>query len=188
MEEAHNVNMRVAAHCHGGQGADWCIETGLDSIEHGAWCTMDQYENMAEKGTWLVPTLAIIFHETDPGHQNQPPEVRAKMESARNRVREYFPRIVELGLGIAAGTDNLHGMLWRELECMVDLGMSPMAALLTATRHAAELCRKEDDLGTLAPGKLADIIAVKGNPLAEIVSLKNVVLVMKGGRCCDLSD
>jgi imidazolonepropionase-like amidohydrolase len=188
VEEAHNVNKTVSAHCHGGNGADWCIETGLDSIEHGAWCSMEQHKRMAEKGTWLVPTLCIAFREPQPGDKPKPPEVAAKGKEAKRLRTESFPKILDLGIKIAAGTDNLHGMVWRELELFVQLGMEPMAALLTGTKNAAELARKQDSIGTLEKGKLADIIAVNGNPLVDIGCLKNVSLVMKGGKRYELSD
>ena len=187
VEEAHNVNMTVSAHCHGGNGADWCIDTGVDSIEHGAWCTIEQFERMAQKGTWLVPTLGISFRKPKPGDKPKPPEIIAKKEQSKKLRRELFPKIIDMGIKMAAGTDNLHGMVWFELECMIDLGMDPMAALLTATRDAAELCRRSDSLGTLEPGKLADIMACRGDVLKNISALQDVTFVMKGGRRYELT-
>jgi imidazolonepropionase-like amidohydrolase len=188
VEEAHNMNMTVSAHCHGGKGADWCIETGLDSIEHGAWLTTEQLERMAEKGTWLVPTLCIAFRERKPTDTPKPPEIIAKSEASKKARRELFPKVVKMGIKVAAGTDNLHGQLWFELKCMVDLGMEPMAALLTATKNASELCKRSDRIGTLEKGKFADIIAIDGDPLRDISSVKNIVFVMKDGNRYELSE
>lgn len=181
VEEAHRMNMTVSVHCHGGVGADWCIEGGVDSIEHGNRCTMAQYEKMVQKGIWLVPTLHIL--QPLPYDENVANRV-AKKKEGRELWAENFPKLLDLGIKIAAGTDALHGMLWRELEFMTSLGMKPMAALLTATRNAADLCKRLDCVGTLEKGKLADIIAVRGDPLSDITCLKNASLVMKGGECC----
>ena len=181
VEEAHNMNKTITTHCHGGHGADWCIDAGIDSIEHGTWCTMEQLERMAEKGTWLVPTLAVSFQPDNPTAPPLHPELAAKKEEGKKLKRERFPKIINMGIKLAAGTDNLHGMIWNELQWMVNLGMDPMAALLTATRDAAQLCRMQESVGTLEPGKMADIIGVGGDPLADISCLKNVSFVMKEG-------
>ena len=132
--------------------------------------------------------MSIAFIDPRPGDKPNPPEIVAKKEASRKVRREVFPKIIDLGIKLAAGTDNLHGMLWLELDWMIKLGLDPMSALQTATRNAADLCQRLDDLGTLEPGKLADIIAVNGNPLKDMTMLQNVVLVMKDGIRYDLSE
>jgi imidazolonepropionase-like amidohydrolase len=103
-------------------------------------------------------------------------------------LKENIRKALEMGVKIVAGTDNLHGMLWNELQWMVNFGMPPMAALLTATKGAAELCRKGETIGTIEPGKFADLIAVKDDPLSDISCLKNVIFVMKDGKRYELSE
>ena len=188
VEEAHNLGIPVAVHCHGGISADWCIDAGVDSIEHGSWLTMEQYEKMAQKGIWLVPTIGIQFHETEPGAVPKPPEVMAKRKQAQEVIKANVPRIFDLGVKIATGTDAFHGRVWVELDFLRRFGMKPMPTLLTSTKNAAELIHQSANLGTLEKGKLADIIAVEGDPLSDVTCLKKIALVIKGGRRYQLSD
>jgi len=182
IEEAHRAGKPIAAHAHGGPGAKFAVKQGSDNLEHGAFMDEELVELLAQHKTWLNPNLALYFRRPELDESPLPPEVVQKRNQARNELIAMFPKAMEAGVGIVAGIDGLHGELWFELACMVDLGMKPMDAILAATQHAATTCRLEDNLGTLAIGKLADMIAVKGNPLSDVACLKNVTFVMQDGR------
>jgi imidazolonepropionase-like amidohydrolase len=178
--EAHRAGKKVMVHCHGGPAADWAIEAGVDSIEHGAYLTEAQLTAMAKSGTWFVPTLTVQFHpplEPD----LRPPEVIKQRMRSRESVSEAMRIAVPAGVRIAAGTDAWHGELWFELELLVKFGLSPMQAMLAATRDAADLLGELDEIGTIEEGKLADLIAVRGDPLQDISTIKDVCLVVRDG-------
>jgi imidazolonepropionase-like amidohydrolase len=182
VEEADRVGKYAAAHAHGGPGLRMSVEEGVSTIEHGALATDDDIALMKERNVWLVCTFAIFLHpngiEQGDGRQ---PAIMEKMRWARRVVDETFPRHLASGIRFACGTDSVHGQMPFELATLVRLGVSPKDALLAGTRGGAEACRIDGEVGTLVPGKRADLIAVDGDPSKDIAALTRVRLVMKDG-------
>lgn len=186
VEECRRVGVRIMAHAHGGVGVRWSIEAGVDSIEHGKAMTDEDIELMVKKGTWLVVNYAYMFHpEGVRGKDWDNPLIRRKVVELEQLVEGIFRKCYQAGVKIAAGTDSMHGAMWYELKKMVDFGASPMDAIVIATRNGADVCGLLDEVGTLEPGKLADIISVKGNPLDDIEVMQRMGLIMKAGQRFD---
>lgn len=186
VETAHDYGMTVAVHAHGTEGMKRAVLAGVDSIEHGTFMTDEIITLMKERGTYFVPTnLAgdwVAAQAKIPGYF--PEIVRPKAAAIGPVIRETFKKAHLAGVKIAFGTDtgvSPHGENAREFDLMVAGGLSPMKAIQSATLTAAQLLRIDDRLGTLEPRKLADVIAVKGNPLTDIKAMHNVVFVMKEG-------
>lgn len=183
VEEAHHWGRRVAAHCHGDAAARMAIQAGVDSIEHGSFMKPETLAMMREHGTYLVPTL--LAGEWTGGKADKfPPAIAAKAKAALAARSDMFRNALKGGVKIAFGTDSAvspHGLNAREFALMTGLGMSPAAALRSATAVAAALLGIDDRIGTIATGKVADIIAVPGNPLDDIHATEHVVFVMKDG-------
>jgi imidazolonepropionase-like amidohydrolase len=182
VEEAHLWGRKVAAHCHGDAAAKIAIAAGVDSIEHGTFLQPDTLALMHDKGVYLVPTL-LAAESLKPRLASLPPAIAAKTRTALASRDQLFRNAVKAGVKIAFGTDSAvsrHGVNAREFALMAGLGMSPAAALRTTATSAA-LLGVDDRLGTLAAGKLADIIAVPGNPLTDITATERVSFVMKEG-------
>ena len=186
VEEAERAGTYVAAHAIGGPGIRLGVEEGIRTIEHASMATDDDLALIRERGAWAVLTQAILLHPTgiEQGDRDNP-AIMAKLRDARARAEERFRAIVASGVNLAVGTDSMHGLLPFEIQRLVDWGASPAAALLAATRRAAECCRIEDHVGTLEPGKLADLITVAGNPLADMAAIDQTRLVIKSGRRMD---
>jgi imidazolonepropionase-like amidohydrolase len=189
VEEAHRAGVRVAAHAHGGEGVDLCVEEGVDSIEHGGLLTPQNIEGMAARGTWLVLTNAIAFHPAgiesgDAGN----PSIIDRMRKVRASIEEAFGRIKASGLRFALGTDSMHGLFGYEMEWLVQHGVEPERAIIAATRNGAEVLRAADEVGTLEAGKYADFTAVGGNPLEDMRAVHEVVAVAKEGRLLQFGD
>ena len=186
VEEAHKLRKKVAAHAHGSQGAKFAVRAGVDSIEHGSFLDDEALRMMKENGTWLVPTLlASEYTAGREGIRQYPPEIAVKAKAALAARSDMFKRALRTGVKIAFGTDSSvspHGINAQEFGLMVGLGMKPAAALRSATSGAADLLGLSKTLGTLEPGKAADVIAVPGNPLADIKVMEKVKFVMKGGQ------
>ncbi len=183
MEEAHRLRRKVAAHAHGDSGARLAIEAGVDSIEHGTFLTRATLELMKQKGTFLVPTLRA-YEGISANQAGMPPEIATKVRAAVAGRAASMKLALEVGVKIALGTDAgvvNHGGNAREFTLMVKYGLSPAAALRAGTSAAAELLGATD-VGTLEPGKLADLIAVPGNPLDDIGVTERVLFVMKNGE------
>lgn len=177
--------VRVAAHAQGRQGIQNALDGGVDSIEHGYDLQDHQRQQMVDSGVFLVPTLLEVMSDLDP---SLGPAALAKKALWQGRAKSNFPAAVEAGVPIAMGTDcgagPAHGTNLQELGLLVDNGMTPMQAIITGTRAAAELCQMDDVVGTLEVGKQADVVIARGNPLDDIRSLgnpDNVLLVLKGG-------
>jgi imidazolonepropionase-like amidohydrolase len=188
VDEAHALGRRVMCHALGGPGLRTAIEAGVDSIEHGCYLDEDPelISMMAEKGVFFVPTFTVyIFHR-----EVSPPHVRVRGRDLEPHHIESLQRALEAGVKIGAGTDaggHQHHINARELQCLVEAGMSPMQALQTATGWAAECLGIERDVGTIQPGKLADLVVVEGDPLENIAVLQDhqrVKLVFKEGQRC----
>jgi imidazolonepropionase-like amidohydrolase len=182
VEEAERVGKYAAAHAHGGAGLRIAVEEGVATIEHGALASDDDVALMIDRRAWLVCTLSILFHPDgiERGDAGRP-AIMEKVRWARGVVSENFPRILKSGVRFAVGTDSMHGQMAFELEMLVRFGVSPREALLAATRGGAEACRVEREVGTLEPGKRADLIAVEGDPLKDIAAMRQVVFVMTEG-------
>ncbi|HEX7787115.1 MAG TPA: amidohydrolase family protein [Methylomirabilota bacterium] len=186
VEEAHRLRKKVAAHAHGAEGAKVAIRAGVDSIEHGSFLDDEALRMMKERDTYLVPTLlAGEYVAGRAAIRHYPPEIEAKAKAAVAMRSDMFRKAVRMGVKIAFGTDSAvspHGINAQEFALMVDLGMKPGAALRSATSAAADLLGLSRTVGSLERGKMADVIAVPGDPLADIKAMEKVIFVMKGGQ------
>src|SRR5213080_4551966 len=184
VDESHRLRKKVAVHCHGDQAAREAIEAGVDSIEHGSFMKPETLTRMKNKGTFLTPTLMAtewIRSKLD----NYPPALQAKAKAAGAARSDMFRNAVKMGVKISFGTDAAvfpHGQNAKEFKLMVDLGMQPIDALKTATGNAADLFGIAQKTGTLEKGKLADVIAMPGDPTADITATERVSFVMKEGK------
>ena len=171
-------------HCHGDQAAREAIEAGVDSIEHGSFMKPETLTMMKKKGTFLTPTLMAT--EWIMGKiNNYPPVLQAKAKAAAAARSDMFRNAVKMGVRISFGTDAAvypHGQNAKEFKLMVDLGMSLIEALKSATGNDAELLGIGQKVGTLEKGELADVIAVPGDPTADITATERVAFVMKEGK------
>src|SRR3954447_2372590 len=186
VDEAHALDRRVMCHALGGRGLDIAIEAGVDSIEHGCYLAENprHLERMAERGIFFVPTLLVYeYHRRSPQ-----PHVRERAQALQEAHVTSIRRALDIGVRVVAGTDaggHGHPANAGELECLVKAGMTPMQALQAATGWAAECLGREADLGTVEPGKLADLVVVAGDPLADISVLRDparIALVIKDGE------
>ena len=184
---AKDYGMWVAVHAHGAEGMKRAIRAGVDSIEHGTFMDEEAMELMIENGTYYVPTISAgEFVAAKSKIDNYFPEiVRPKAASVGPQIADTFSKAYKKGVRIAFGTDagvQPHGTNWEEFVFMVKNGMSEMVAIQSATIETAKLLTIDDTLGSIEAGKIADIIAVKGDPLEDISLLKSIALVMKDGK------
>jgi imidazolonepropionase-like amidohydrolase len=187
VEEALRAGSYAAAHAHGGPGLRLCVEEGVSTIEHGGLATDDDVALMKDKGAWLICTFSILLHERGiEGGDGRNPAIMAKLGAARRVVAENFPRHLASGVRYAAGTDGVHGCMPFELATLVRFGVSRRDALLAGTRWGAEACRVDALVGSVVAGKRADLIAIEGDPLADIEALRRVRSVMKDGIVQDV--
>ncbi|HLM99649.1 MAG TPA: amidohydrolase family protein [Bryobacteraceae bacterium] len=186
VDEAHALRRKTAAHAHGATGAKRAIRAGIDSIEHGTFMDEEALDMMKARGTVWNPTLAATWwlsQELERGHY-MPPEIAAKARTAIDAIRATFRKGLEKGVKIGFGTDAgvfPHGLNAVEFGLMVNLGMKPIDALRTATSVDADLLGLANKLGTLEAGKIADVIAVPGDPTVDIHQTEKVLFVMKEG-------
>lgn len=181
--DAHRLGRKVAAHAHGAQGILWATEAGVDSIEHGSYINDAAIAEMKKRGTYLVPTLYLQDWMVEKG--NLPALYHQKMLDVTAVAKKNIKHAMEAGVKIALGTDAAvypHGLNAHELDVYVNqMGMSPLAALQSATVNAADLMGLAAKTGTLEPGKWADIIGVEKNPMDDVRVLQDVKFVMKSG-------
>jgi imidazolonepropionase-like amidohydrolase len=181
--DAHRLGRKVAAHAHGAQAILWASEAGVDSIEHGSYMNDEDIAMMKKMGTYFVPTAYLIDWQKQYGHL--PPFYAQKMADVGAVEKKNARHAIESGVKVAMGTDAAvypHGLNAHELDVYVNqFGMTPLAALQTTTLNAADLMGWTDKVGSLEPGKWADVIAVSGDPLKDIRTLEHVSFVMKGG-------
>jgi len=181
VEEAHALRRKTAAHAHGAEAAKRAIRASIDSIEHGTFLDDEAMHMMHERGVFLVPTLTtrIGLDMT-----KFPPLVKTKADLAMREQDKMLRRALQIGVKVALGTDAAvfpHGQNAIEFSLMVADGMTPAQALQAGTTSAAELLGLQDQVGTLRPGLLADVVAVPGNPLNDIKTTQHVFFVMKDG-------
>jgi imidazolonepropionase-like amidohydrolase len=184
VSEAHAWHRKVAAHCHGDAAAKIAIAAGVDSIEHGSFIQDDTLRMMKEKGVYLVPTLFAGFWVGQKA-DHFPPPIAVKARAAAAAMQSMFQRAMKIGVKVAFGTDSAvepHGLDAQEFALMVKNGMTPAQALISATRSGADLLGLTDKIGTLEPGKLADLVAVPGDPLQDIRQTEKVSFVMQNGK------
>jgi imidazolonepropionase-like amidohydrolase len=183
VDEAHRLGKKTAAHAHGAAGAKVAIRAGIDSIEHGSFLDDEALQMMKQRGTYYVPT-AMAVEYTGRRAYKFPPEIQVKAKAAAESHGKALGKAIRSGVKIAFGTDSAvspHGRNAEEFGLLVKGGMTPAAALQTIPTTAA-LLGLEKRIGTLEAGKEADIVAVPGNPLADIKATEHVQFVMKGGR------
>jgi len=184
VETAHSRQLRVAAHAHGEDGIRASLRAGVNSVEHGSYTPADAIETFKKNGAFLVPTLSV----QDNIRKDILTAKGPMLAVIQNFLAKHGPRMMaayRAGVKIAAGSDagiNPHGHNSRELELYVQEGMPAADAIKAATVTAADLIERTGDLGTLETGKIADIIAVGADPLADIAALRNVSFVMKDGQ------
>jgi len=188
VDEAHRARRRAAAHAMADEGIAWCLDAGIDTIEHGVFLTEALAARMARQGTALVPTLVAPHAIVEGGIAAGIPEFAVKKSAAlRERHLESFRLALTAGVMIAAGTDagtplNAHGTIVPELALMVMAGMAPVQALAAATSVAAQVLGIADETGRIEPGLAADLIAVEGDPASDVKALDAIRLVIADGR------
>jgi imidazolonepropionase-like amidohydrolase len=186
VEEAHRLGRKVAAHAHGAQGVSWASDAGVDSIEHGHLMDDNSIATLKKNGTYIVPTLYLMDWNRENLRKRNPPEYMIrKMESVSAVGQNNLKKAFAAGVKVAFGTDAAvypHGLNAHEFAVYVRLGMTPLQAIQTATVNASDLLGWSAKIGTLEPGKWADIIAVDGDPLKDVTTLEQVKFVMKGGE------
>lgn len=186
IREAHRLGRKVAAHAHGAEGIKDAVLAGVDSIEHGSFVNEEDIQLMKAHGTYLVPTLYLsdwfMAHYHEMGLTD---DMVAKARFVMPAARENIARAFHENVKVAFGTDAAvypHGLNAREFAVMVKLGLTPLAAIQAATVNAADLLGWSDRVGTLEPGHFGDLIAVEGDPLADVTVLERVKVVVKGGE------
>jgi imidazolonepropionase-like amidohydrolase len=186
VETAHALGRKVAAHAHGALGIKYAVLAGVDSIEHGSYINDEDIQLMKDHGTYLVPT---VYLEDWLMENYKTLGFTTSMIEKANLVipiaRQHLSHAFQSGLKVAFGTDAAvypHGLNGHEFATMVKMGLPPLKAIQAATVNAADLIGWSDRVGTLDPGKFADIVAVEGDPVADVSVLENVRFVMKGGQ------
>lgn len=181
VSEAHALCRKTAAHAHGAEGAKRAIRAGIDSVEHGTFLDDEGLRMMRERGTYLVPTLSV---RSGLAESNFPPLVREKADAAVKQQDAMVRRALAVGVKIALGTDAAvypHGNNALEFVLMAADGMTAAQSLRAGTASAADLLGLANKIGTLESGKLADVVAVPGNPFDDIKVTQSVLFVMKEG-------
>jgi imidazolonepropionase-like amidohydrolase len=186
-DEAHMVGLKIAAHCHGGIGLRYCLEAGIDTIEHGAMMTEDDINLFLKHGTTLIATFNPYMHEATLASPRSK-EFVAGVKRVQANMNSVFPKALKSGIKFSIGTDARHGNYVFELETLVNFGLSPMEAICAGTYQAALALGIDNNTGSLEVGKWADIIAVNGDPLLNISALRDIRFVMKAGIQQELSE
>lgn len=182
VEETHRHEKHVAAHAHGGAGAQMAIEAGVDTIEHASLFGEEEISLLDGSDQYVVGNFAISSHPQgiEAGDANNP-EIMAKLEHAREQSREAWTQILAADINVALGTDSMHGYMYYEIQSLADLGATPATALNAATIDAARAIEREETVGSLEPGKRADIVLLEADPLEDFTVLEDPVAVFKDG-------
>jgi imidazolonepropionase-like amidohydrolase len=180
--EVHGWGRKVACHAYGGEGLHRALAGGCDSIEHGLDLDDASIQTMVKKGIWYVPTLSPYYDHNAPADTPEGKRDRKRVEVHIPSFKKAMVAGVKIAFGTDAGGFPWHEPMAQEFSRMVELGMTPAQALLSATKNASELLDKAGELGVVAPGAYADVIAVEGDPLRDIEVMKNVTFVMKDGK------
>jgi imidazolonepropionase-like amidohydrolase len=184
VDEAHALGRKAAAHAHGNEAIKRAVKAGIDSIEHGTFADDEALRMMKARGTYLVYTPTPCLEERMK-RNGAPANVVAKSNDASRHEEDMFRRALKTGVNIAFGTDAAvcpHGSQWQSMANMAKNGMKPLDVLRAATSVDAQLFGLSDSLGALEPGKVADVVAISGDPTADISRVQNVKLVMKAGE------
>ena len=183
--DAHRLGRKVAAHAHGAEGVRWASDAGVDSIEHGHLMDDAAIATLKKNGTYLVPTLFLGEYMDEHLETSDVPEYsKQKMRDVSAAMKRNVGKAFAAGVKVAFGTDAAvypHGLNAGEFHVYVKLGMTPLAAIQTATLNAADLLGWTDRVGSLEPARWADMIAVDGDPTRDVTVLEHVRFVMKGG-------
>ena len=183
VEIAHRAGKKVMAHAEGAEGIKAAVRAGVDSIEHGTVMDEEGARLMEQHGTWLVPTLYCFQHDMETGtSQGRDPVSFVKGVAILKEQQPAFSRALAHHVKIAYGVDDDVDFVSKEFGALVRGGLTPIDALRAATINGAELTGRDKDIGSIEPGKFADIVAVDGDPLADITVMEKVVFVMKGGE------
>jgi imidazolonepropionase-like amidohydrolase len=183
VEIAHRAGKKVMAHAEGADGIKAAVRAGVDSIEHGTAMDEEGARLMEQHGTWLVPTLFCFQHDMITGtSQGRDPVSFAKGVAILKEQQPAFQRALAHHIRIVYGVDDDPDFVSKEFGALVKGGLSPIDALRAATINGAQLTGRADDIGSIEAGKFADIVAVDGDPLADITNMEKVVFVMKGGE------
>jgi imidazolonepropionase-like amidohydrolase len=179
IDEARRNGRTVAAHLHGGTGLRVAVEAGVHTVEHGTLLTEEDVKLLAERGTWLITTVGVgEVAASDPATPAFYKEKTSRAHAQGLQVRKWAK---QYGVPVAVGNDTNHGRMDTEARALIEAGWTPMEALQALTIRGAEVCGLAEEIGTLEPGKLADIIAVDGDPLTDVAALRDVTFVMKAG-------
>ncbi|MBP8852590.1 MAG: amidohydrolase family protein [Moraxellaceae bacterium] len=184
---AHALGMKVAAHAHGTEAINNAVRAGVDSIEHATYANEESYKLMKQYGTYMVPTLLVahvVYEQAIRAPETLPPTVAGKAIAVAPLLANNLKKAYDAGVRIAFGTDQGASGGYNKAEefaLMVKAGMTPRDAILSYTQNTANLLGASKDIGTIQPGRYADIVAVHGDPLKDVTILQNVDFVMKGG-------
>ncbi|MFO1186465.1 MAG: amidohydrolase family protein [Alphaproteobacteria bacterium] len=186
VDEAHFMGRTVAVHAHGAEGIKIAIRAGADSIEHASLVDDEGIRMAKERGTVFSMDIFNTDYTQAEGEKNGVPEENIKKDRDIGEIqRENFRKALKAGVKLSFGTDSgvyPHGMNAKQFAIMVRYGMTPMQAIAAATKTGAELLKKQSDIGAVAPGRYADIIAVSGDPISDVTVLEKMSFVMKGGE------
>ena len=187
VEEANRHGMSVQAHAHGDEGARAAVRAGVRSIEHGTYLSAETLDLMVEEGTFLVPTFSTVVDLTEPGGDYDHPLLRVRGSHMLPRLAEVVREAHRRGIPIATGADTSYGAegvirIAHEVVRFVDLGMTPMEAIRSATLVGAELLERDEVTGSVEPGKEADLIVVERSPLEDIRAVEDVLVVVSNGQ------
>jgi len=187
VEEAATKNVPVEAHAHGDEGALAAVRAGVRSIEHGTYLSDATLQLMKERGTYFDPTYSVVIDISEAGGEYDNPGLQIRGQHMLPRLRETIVRAHKAGVKIVAGTDTPYGpnsltRVGQEMTHFVEMGLTPLDAIQAATLVSAEMLRLEKSIGVLEPGYEADLVAVEGNPLQNIVTVQDPLLVISNGR------
>lgn len=181
---AHNNDKMVAVHAEGGIGIDWCLDAGIDTLEHGIYMTDTQIERIVKLNTWYTPTLYAINAIANEGAVQEVPMTQMMIDKCAAAFEQHaisFKKAYAAGVRMAVGTDYKHGMIGEEMLLMSKCGMPNNEVLQCATLNASKMLRLDNKIGSIEKGKIADIVILKGNPIEDINAGKTISMVIQSG-------